>query len=146
MNEGALIGIWYADFRYGPGSMTDETLVLLADHRGFWRLSNAGSSYVEAFRWAMSGDGTLRITGTTGYDVDHMPEGYRVAEEPGRLHFEGLRFRIEWEDTPIWQRVEVLTLDEGQDRWQRALAETCGSLSSKFRRRQQLAGYRPPGF
>jgi hypothetical protein len=144
MSDGALVGIWDA-VQYGPGSMSDEKLVFLADGRGFWRFSNAGEAYVEAFRWVTSEDGTLRISGTTGYLVEYTEEG-RVTEEPGRLHVEGLRVRIAWEDTPGGSRLEVLTLDEGRDQWRRALLDNFGVLSSEFRRRPKLRGYKPPGF
>lgn len=42
--------------------------------------------------------------------------------------------------------MEGLTLDEGGDRWQAVLRETFGVVSSQFKRRQKLAGYKPPGF
>lgn len=90
MNDGALVGIWDA-VRYGPGSMSDETLVFLADGRGFWRFASAGEAYVEAFQWAMGDDGALRITGTTCYLLEHL-EGRRSTEEPGRLNIEAFGF------------------------------------------------------
>lgn len=144
MNDGALVGIWDA-VRYGPGSMSDEKLVFHADGRGFWRFANAGEAYVEAFQWAMGDGSALRITGTTSYLMEYL-EGGRVTEEPGRLNVEGLVFRIAWKATPGGSRLEVLTLDEGQNQWRRALLDNFGVLSSEFRRRLKLGGYKPPGF
>ena len=144
MNDGALVGIWDA-IRYGPGSMSDETLVFVADGRGFWRFSNAGEAYVEAFQWTMGDDGALRITGTTSYLMEYL-EGRRVTEEPGHLNVEGLRFRIAWEERSAGSRMEILTLDEGGDRWREVLRGIFGVVSSEFKRRQKLAGYKPPGF
>ena len=147
MSEEALIGIWSSDRRYGPGAMADESLVFLADHRGFWKYANPGASYVEAFRWAIHEDGMLTISGTTSYDVEHAEEGERVTEAPGLLHFEGLRFRIERENTPRGERMDVLTLDEGQDRWRMSLFETFGLLADKFGLvRRDLDNYTPPQF
>lgn len=131
MSEEVLFGIWFS-LRYGPGSMSDEAIAFLPDHQGFWRFTSAGGDRIETFRWTLNGDGTLTISGKASYEVDHLPEGYQVVEGPGGLHFDGLPFRIEREDTP-WERVmEVLTLDEGQDLWQNSLLNTFGILSQKF--------------
>ncbi len=141
MGEEVLFGIWFS-LRYGPGSMSDEAIAFQPDHRGFWRFTNAGGAYVEAFRWTMNGDETLTISGTASYEVDYLPEGHRVVEGPGGLHFDGLPFRIEPEDTP-WKRVmEVLTLDEGHDRWRKSLLDTFGILSEKFGLRRRDLGPR----
>ena len=134
MNDGALFGIWDA-VRYGPGSMSDETLVLQADGRGFWRFDNAGEAYVEAFEWTMGAEGALRIAGTASYLMEYL-EGGRVTEEPGRLTIEGLRFRIAWKEASGGGQMEVLTLDEGGERWRGVLREAFGVVSSDFKRRQ----------
>lgn len=132
MTEATLVGLWSADRRYGPGAMASEDLVFLTDHRGFWRYSNAGGAYIEAFLWSMNADGSLALSGTKSFEVEYLKDGESVTEEPGHIHFEGLKYRIVREDTPRGETLEVLTLDEEQGRWRQGLLVHFGSLSEKF--------------
>jgi len=127
----SILGIWFST-RYGPGSMSDEAVAFLSDHRGFWRFTSAGGSRIEAFRWTLNSDGTLRISGAASYEVDCLSDGYRIVEAAGGLHFDELPFHIERENTPWDRMMEVLTLDSGRNLWRNSLLDTFGILSQKF--------------
>jgi hypothetical protein len=145
MKEQGLIGMWSVDRRYGPGAMSDTYLAFLPDGRGFLEYANPVSAYVEAFRWSGAESRTVTISGTASYEVEYEGDEQRVVESPGHLQFENLPFRIELEDTPRGETMEVLTLDEESGRWRKCLAGMM--VPEKYGRiRHSFEGYRPPAF
>lgn len=132
MTDSTLMGLWSADRRYGPGSMSSEILVFLADHRGFWRYANPGSAYAEAFLWSLNEDGSLSISGTTSFEVEYVDDGERITQEPGHLRFERLKCRIEREATPRGEMLDVLTIGDERGQWRASLLGEFGLLSWKF--------------
>ena len=87
----------------------------------------------------------MTISGTASYEVEYEEGEERVVESPGHLQFEGLRFRIELEDTPGGETMEVLTLDEEGGRWRKCLAGIM--VPEKYGRiRHGFEGYKLPAF
>lgn len=136
MDDGTLVGLWSQDQRYSPGAMADQVLVFLPDHRGFFEVHNVILICCESFVWGLNEGGTLWIQGI----ASHGEKEGRVVEQPGRLHFNSLHFKVEWEQTPRGEVMEVLTLgeDRGEIPWR--LPEKFG-LSHR-----DVERYEPPCF
>lgn len=132
MCEAALIGVWSEDRRYGPGAQSDQLVVFLPNGQGCLQICNAAMEHVEVFDWTLNQDGTLKISGTARRTTEYNVQEGQTTEEPGRLHFQRLRFRIEREDTPRGDEMDVLTLGDGQNNWSRCLFDVQGLVAEKF--------------
>jgi hypothetical protein len=104
--EDKLVGIWSADYMYGPSAQSDEVLIFWDDGNGRLDIINFVLCTVYEFRWTVSSPNHLTLMGTKTYQVGD--DGISLEESEDRLNVNGVSFQIAIEDTPSRKTMRVL--------------------------------------
>lgn len=103
-----LIGIWSADFIYGPGAQSDEILIFRPDGTGRFEFENWSLCFAELFRWRVSPPGCITLEGIKRLELGET--GQEVVESESNFQFHRVPYQIQVEDTPSGKRMRVLRL------------------------------------
>jgi hypothetical protein len=101
-----LIGLWSADYMYGPGAQSDEVLIFKPDGTGRFEFINFRLWSADVFHWHVSSDNLITLQGFKQLQVDETETYVREVASP--FQFTNIAFHIATEQTLSGKIMPVL--------------------------------------